>query len=75
LVIDPCPFLKGAGVGGTDRMVAYRNDIDYTRIDLTQPLMRLPSEQTGLLIRTLFISQFSEVQILEPTSIAYGDGI
>ncbi len=75
LVIDPLPLCKGAGSGGTDRMVAYCNNIDCVRIDQTVTLRRLPTETANLMFRTPFVSQFSEVQFLEPASVAYGDDI
>lgn len=75
LVIDPLPMCKGAGSGGTDRMVAYCNNIDCVRIDQTVPLRRLPTDNVNLMFRTPYVSQFSEVQFLEPSSVAYGDGI
>jgi len=75
LVIDPLPLCKGAGTGGTDRMVAYCNDIECVRIDQTVTLRRLPTETANLMFRTPFVSQFSEVQFLEPASGAYGDDI
>lgn len=75
LVIDPMPFCTGIGTGNADRMVAYRNDVDRIRMDITVPLRRLPTETASLRYRTPFISQFSEVQVLYPTTIAYADGI
>lgn len=75
LVISPLPFLTGAGTGGVDRMVAYCNNIERIRMDISVPLRRLPTETANLMFRTPFVSQFSEVQFLFPTSVAYGDGI
>lgn len=75
LKIVPLRECQGAGTGGADRMVAYCNDADRVRMDITVPLRRLPTEVNNLRYRTPFISQFSEVQILYPSTIAYGDGI
>lgn len=75
LSIHPMPMCKGIGTGATDRMVAYCNDVDKIRMDITVPLRRLPTEAANLRFRTPFISQFSQVQILYPTTICYVDGI
>lgn len=77
LFIAPCRWCIGAGVGGTDRMVAYAMDEDRIRVQQTVPLSRImtaPSvEQIGYL--SAYAGQFGQVEVLAYTCIQYMDGI
>ena len=75
LVISPCKWCKGAGTGASDRMVAYINNQDKICFNMTSPLKRLTTEVTNLQYKTPFVSAFSEVRMLYPTTIQYVDGI
>lgn len=75
LVISPCKWLKGAGSGATDRLVAYVNDLSKVCFNLTSPLHRLSTEISNLAYKTPFVSQFSEVRFKYPTTVEYVDGI
>lgn len=75
LVISPCKWCKGQGTGNTDRMVAYVNDEERICFNITSPLHRLTTEITQLQYKTPFVSQFSEVRFLYPTTVMYADGI
>lgn len=77
LTIAPCRFCKGAGEGGTDRMVCYCNAEDRVRFDITVPLHRVMTQPsaTDLAYMTPYVSQFSEVQWLFTEHARYVDGI
>ena len=75
LVIVPCKWCKGAGSGGTDRMVAYMNQQDRVCFNLTQPLTRMENEFHDLHFKIPYVCQFSEVRLLYPSTARYMDGI
>lgn len=75
LVISPCKWCNGAGTGGTDRMVTYINQEERVRFTLSVPLQRLDTEIRNMAFHTPFVSQFSEVQFVYPTTVRYDDGI
>jgi hypothetical protein len=77
LFIAPCRWCIGAGVGGTDRMVAYAMDEDRIRVQQTVALSRImtaPSvEHIGYL--SAYAGQFGQVEVLAYSCIQYMDGI
>ena len=77
LFIGPCPFLKGVGTGGTDRMMAYVNDEDKVRFSITVPMSRLQVEAsvTQLSYLSAFVAQFGQVEFLYLQPVQYIDGI
>ena len=77
LTILPSKWCKGAGAGNTDRMVAYRNDEDMIKMDITVPLKRMLTQASAehLAYLTPFVTQFSEVQWTYETHTEYMDGI
>lgn len=75
LIISPCKWCNGAGTGGTDRMVAYVNQEQHLRFDITVPLRRLQTEISSLMFKTPYVSQFSAVNFIYPTTVEYVDGI
>ncbi len=75
LVISPCKWLKGIGMNSTDRMVVYCNDEDRVRFTQSVPLQRLQTEIHKASFETPYVSQFSEVQFIYPTTVRYADGI
>lgn len=75
LVISPCKWCTGIGAGTTDRMVAYINNEERVRFSQTVPLQRLQTEIANMSFNTPFVSQFSEVQFIYPTTVRYMDGI
>jgi len=75
--IFPSRWCIGAGVGGTDRLVAYANNRDTIEFDMTVPLTRTitqPSAEHHAYIST-YAAQFSEVKFKRLQPIAYYDGI
>jgi len=75
LVISPCKWCKAAGTDSTDRMVVYINDVSKIKFNLTAPLKRLTTEVADLQYKVPFVSAFSEVRFLYPTTVRYVDGI
>lgn len=75
LVISPSKFCKAIGANGSDRMVAYINEEERIRFSQTVPLQRLQTEVINMSFNTPFVSQFSEVQFVYPTTVRYMDGI
>lgn len=77
LSINPCRWCEGAGTSGVDRMVAYANNEDRVRIDITVPLKRwvTQADATQMAYLTPYLSQWSEVQFLYEQPVVYVDGI
>lgn len=79
LKIFPCRQCLAAGAGGTDRMIAYKNDEEKIYMDVTVPIQRVmtvPSvDNGGGAYLTLYAGQIGVVKFLFPTTASYGDGI
>ena len=77
LKIFPSPWCKGAGINGTDRMMAYVNDKECLQFDITVPLHRTMSETSAEHHAYLFtyFAQVSEVQFRRLETVTYYDGI
>lgn len=77
LQIFPLSWCTGAGVGPTQRMVAYRKAENRINIDLPVPLSRVMTapNTTSASYETIFASQFSQCKILYYTCLEYRDGI
>lgn len=70
-------WLKGAGTGGTDRMVVYNNDRRFVKLDELVPLSRvMTSPNAGeVCYDTAYMANISEVQLFYPQTVHYVDGI
>lgn len=77
LAIEPTQWCKAAGTGSADRLVAYRNDREMVKMDITVPLKRLMTQPSvaHLAYLTAYATQFSCVQWLYTTHAMYVDGI
>lgn len=77
LFIAPSVWCKDAGTGGTDRLVAYCNDEDRVRFDITVPLQRMLTQASAehLAYLTPYVTQFSELQWPYRQHAMYMDGI
>ena len=75
LSIEPCVWCAGAGTNGTDRIVAYANDENRIRMDVTLPLKRWITEASAkdLAYFTPYYAQYSEVQFLYLSPVVYVD--
>jgi hypothetical protein len=77
LKIFPSRWCIGAGVGATQRMVAYVNEENRLNMDLTVPLSRVltaPNVQSAS-YETLYAAQIGQVKVLYTQCIRYADGI
>lgn len=74
LDIQPCKWLEGRGVGGTNRMVAYTNDKRRVRFPLV-PLQRTPMESRGLLQLTNYYGRLGAVEFVYEETAIYADGL
>lgn len=77
LTILPAKQCAGAGTGGADRMVFYRNDEEMVRMNITVPLKRLFTQPSAAHIAYLtpFVTQFSALEWIYTTHAMYIDGI
>ena len=75
LKIAPCKWCTAAGTGNKDRLVCYMNRADRICFNITVPLRRMETEYSEMRIKIPYISQFSEVRFLYPTTERYLDGI
>lgn len=66
---------KGAGSGGTDRIVAYRKDPNYIRCVIPLEMEELEPEQRNLETLINAWSRFGGVICNFPLSMAYADGV
>lgn len=75
--IEPSRWCVGAGTSGKDRMVAYCNDEDRVRFDMTSPIHRLMTQASAehLAYLTPYIAQWSEVYWIYLSHAIYVDGI
>lgn len=74
LNIRPVKWLASAGVGATNRMVAYSNDKKCVRFPLV-PVQRTPLEYRGLSQLTTYFCRIGVVEWVYPETGAYADGI
>lgn len=74
LKIYAVKWLEGAGVGGTDRMVAYTNDKKYVRFPMV-PLLNVPIQYRGIYQLTTYYGKLGAVESPYPETMAYLDGI
>lgn len=73
--VDWINELKGAGAGGTDRMLTYRRDPDALTLEIPQDFEQLDVEQRNLEFIVPCHSRIGGVLVYYPLSIAYVDGI
>ena len=74
LNIRPVKWMKGRGVGGTDRMVAYTNDKKFVRFPMV-PLQSVPIQYRGLYQLVTYYGKLGAVEPVYPESLNYVDGI
>lgn len=77
LFIGATRWAKGAGTGGTDRMVVYNNDRRFVKMDELVPLSRVMTSPNAAEVcyDTSFMANVSEVQMFYPSTVLYVDGI
>lgn len=77
LFIGECKFCVGAGVGGTNRMVAYVNNRRFVAMDVPVPMQRVmtqPNIQTAS-YDSLYMANIGQVKIHYTEPFIYRDGI
>lgn len=74
LEIYPVKWLDGAGVNGTNRMVAYTQEKDCVRLPMT-PLARTNVQYDLLKIRWAYYGKMGGVEVVKSATIHYMDGI
>lgn len=77
LFIGATQWCKGAGTGGTDRMVVYVNHERYLKADELVPLSRIMSAPNvaNVCYDTAYMANLSEVEVMYPQTITYWDRI
>lgn len=77
LTIVPMRQLIQAGVGSTDRMIAYVNDDDKVTFDITVPLGRIMTQPSveHLAYLSAYAGQVGQVKFLYTQCAVYKDGI
>lgn len=77
LFIGATQWCKGAGAGGTDRMVVYVNHERYVKAEELVPLSRIMSAPnvTNVCYDTAYMANISETEVLYPQTITYWDQI
>lgn len=77
IVIVPCRWCEGAGVGSTNRMVAYVNDKDRVKIDIPVMLNRVMTQPDvqQMAYLTAYAGQIGQVKFLYTQCARYMDGI
>jgi hypothetical protein len=75
VMVDTWYRMKGAGAGGTDRMMAYTMSPDHLQGSVPQEFEQLPVQERGLEFVVPCHARIGGVQAYYPLSIAYGDGI
>ncbi|WP_448956752.1 DUF2184 domain-containing protein [Klebsiella michiganensis] len=74
LNIRPVKWMKGRGVVGTDRMVAYTNDKKFVRFPMV-PLQSVPIQYRGLYQLVTYYGKLGAVEPVYPETLNYMDGI
>ena len=74
LNIRAVKWLKGRGVGSTDRMLAYTNDKKFVRFPQV-PLRSIPIQYRGLYQLVTYYGKLGAVEPVYPETLAYMDGI
>ncbi len=77
LVIGATSFCKGAGAGGTDRMVCYVNNDRFVQVEELVPLARtMTAPNTDKLsYDSIYMANLSQVEFFYTQPITYWDGI
>ena len=77
LYVGATRWCKGAGTGGTDRMVVYTNHERFLAIEELVPLSRIMSgpNVANVCYDTAYMANLSEVEMYYPQTVSYWDGI
>lgn len=77
LIIGATQYAKGAGAGGTDRMIAYVNNDRFIAVEELVPLARIMTgtNTDAMAYDSIYMANLSEVEIFYTQPIRYYDGI
>lgn len=77
LYVGAARWCKGAGTGGTDRMVVYVNHERFLQVEELVPLARVMSQPNAaeFCYDTAYAANISEVELFYPQTMGYFDGI
>jgi len=67
--------MKGAGVGGADRMMVYPRDPEHVTLEIPQPFEQLAAQQKGMEFVIPCHSRCGGIIVYYPLAVAYGDNI
>lgn len=73
LNIKSLKWLKGRGVGGKDRALAYTKDKKYVRYPLV-PMQKTPLEHRGLYQLMVYFCKLGHMEFVYPETVGYMDG-
>lgn len=73
LDIKSLKWLKGRGVGGKDRTIAYTRDKKYVRYPLV-PMQKTPLEHRGIYQLVVYFCKLGHMEFVYPETIGYMDG-
>ena len=73
--VVPWGRASGQGVGGTDRMMAYKRDPDHLVLVIPQEFEQFPPEMEGMLAKIACHARSGGLQVFYPLANLYGDGI
>lgn len=74
-LVDWVAELKGAGEGGTDRMMAFNRSADKVDFQMPQLFEQFPPQQKGLEFVVLCHAETAGTIVYFPQEVVYGDGI
>lgn len=67
--------LKGAGVGGKDRAMVFKNDAQHITFEIPVPFEQFEPEKRGLTYTIPCLARTAGIIVYYPLSVAYLDGI
>ena len=73
--IEWVPQLKGAGAGGTNRMVLYKKDEDVLDFAIPFDIFAEPAQLRGMAWKTILRAATAGVRVKRPKSVLFVDGI
>ena len=74
LEIVPLKWLKGAGVGGTDRMFCYTNREEFVRFPMV-PIRRETAYYHSIYYHAPYTWAYGMIEFVYPETVQYADGI
>jgi hypothetical protein len=73
--IEKIVEMKGAGAGGTDKMMGYVRSPQNLTLEIPQPFEQFPAQQKGMEFEVVCHQRTGGVIVYYPLSVVFGDGI